>query len=225
MIERIVLSRFPELRNGYHLPMLGRVVNIGNPPDSGGTCTHEEPRYAVDIQPLDQHFRPRGELLRDLVVSVPWAGQNRGFFALPDPGCIVEFCFSYALPHLVHIRGIIPWDLQLPPIDSGTSRWQAGPDAHVATDRQGNWEQVGSSDQTVARDRQILKSPSTWLGSESENLLSIVSELAEAIASALDVLATHTHPGVGPSGEGASVSSQSASLRSIQKRLDGITAK
>ncbi|WP_067522453.1 hypothetical protein [Endozoicomonas ascidiicola] len=70
-IKRILLRLFPELKNGYHKPMLGRVERIANPPKDGGVSTHDEPLHAVDIQPLDEHFRPKGELLRDLVFPTP----------------------------------------------------------------------------------------------------------------------------------------------------------
>ena len=225
LIKRIVLSCFPELGSGYHLPMLGRVEAVSNPPVSGATCTQADPRYAVSIQPLDNQLQPRGEVLQDLVLSVPWAGQQRGFFALPDPGCIVEFCFAYGLPNLIQVRGVIPWGLELPPLDVGASRWQAGPDAYSACDAAGHWTQEADSLESRARSSQALRSPKTWIGSDQENLLAIVSELAEAVADTLDVLATHTHAGPGtPPDQAANVTAQSQALQAIKSRLDAITA-
>ncbi|GAA4650517.1 hypothetical protein GCM10023116_28000 [Kistimonas scapharcae] len=192
-IKRILLRLFPELKNGYHKPMLGRVERIANPPKDGGTCTHDDPLYAVDIQPLDAHFRPRGEVLRDLVVAVPYAGQHRGFFALPDPGCIVEFCFSYALPHLVHIRGVIPWGLELPAVDEGEAKWQHSQTTWQGYDTDGNWRKVGKIHENIAAIRQLMKSPKTWLGSDKENVLKILSDFMETTAAALTELASHTH--------------------------------
>lgn len=232
-IKRIVLRLFPELKNGYHKPMLGRVERAGKPPKTGGVCSHDEPLYAVDIQPLDAHFRPKGELLRDLVVAVPYAGQHRGFMALPDPGCVVEFCFSYALPHLVHIRGVIPWGLELPPVDAGEAIWQHSQPVHQGYDKDGNWHR--STDQNItdacgkirecqAGVKQLLKSPKTWVGSDSENLLRILQDFMQTTSEALGVIASHTHAqGPAPdqtgqiAGFGTTVASQKAD------RLDPIT--
>lgn len=44
-----------------------------------------------------------------------YGGQQRGFFSLPDPETIIAFCFAYASPKLIMIRGVIPWGMKLPP--------------------------------------------------------------------------------------------------------------
>ena len=223
-IRRILLSEQPELRNGYHLPMLGRVERITTPPKDGGICTHEDPLHAIDLQPLDEHFNPKGELLRDVVVAVPYAGQHRGFYALPDPGCIIEFCFSYALPHLIHIRGVIPWGLQLPKVNAGEAKWQHSPETHQGYDQAGNWHKTGKIHQNIAAIKQIMKSPKTWIGSDGENVLQILIDFMEETAAALDVIASHTHPNVGSCSQGGEISGKSAVIKGIHSnRLGPIT--
>ena len=223
-IRRILLSEFPELKNNYHLPMIGKVVRIANPPKNGGTSTHAEPLHAVDVQPLDEHFKERGEVLRDLVVAVPYAGQDRGFFALPDPGCVIEFCFSYALPHLIHIRGIIPWGLSLPAVDQGEAKWQHSPECHQGYDREGNWNKIGKIHQNIAAIKQIMKSPKTWVGSDKENVLQILIDFMEQTAGALDIIASHTHPTVGACSQGGAISGKSSAIKEISSgRLGPIT--
>ncbi|WBA86536.1 hypothetical protein [Endozoicomonas sp. GU-1] len=180
--------------------------------------------HAVDIQPLDEHFRPKGELLRDLVVAVPYAGQHRGFYALPDKGCIVEFCFGYALPHLIHIRGVIPWGLELPSVDVGEAKWQHSQECYQGYDKDGNWEQIGKVHQSVAAVKQLMMSPKTWVGSDSENVLQILSDFMQDTADALDVLAGHTHPNVGACSQGSSITAKSESIQDHKNdRLDPIT--
>ena len=178
-VKRILLSAFPELRNGYHKPMLGRVERITKPPKNGGICKYAEPLHAADIQPLDEHFKPKGELLRDVVVAVPYAGQHRGFFALPDPGCIIEFCFSYALPHLIHIRGVIPWGLAMPKVDAGEAKWQHSQECFQGYDKDGNWQKLGKIHENIAAIKQLMKSPKTWIGSDQENVLQILIDFME----------------------------------------------
>ena len=223
-IKRIVLRLFPELNHGYHLPMLGKVMSISDAPKSGGTCTQDQPRFAVDIQPLDEHLNPTGELLRDVTVAVPYVGQHRGFFALPDAGCIIEFCFSYAMPNLIHIRGVIPWGLELPAVDVGEAKWQHSQECHQGYDADGNWHKIGKIHRNRAAIKQLMKSPKTWLGSDSENVLRILSDFMQDTADALDTLAGHTHPKVGTCSQQSAVSQKSSSIKSHKSgRLDPIS--
>ncbi len=234
-IKRIVLRLFPELKNRYHLPMLGRVERIGDAPADGGQCTHDRPRYAVDIQPLDRHLKPKGELLRDVTVGVTYAGNARGFYALPDPGTIIEFCFAYGMPNLIFIRGVIPWNLELPHLDKDESRWQQSADIYQGYDKTGNWhrhttENIRESAAKVrecnSQVKQLLKSPKTWIGSDSENVLRILSDSLNAIASGLNAAASHTHNGgqIGAPDNGGDIASTASTVSSIKSgRLDPIT--
>ena len=223
-IKRIVLRLFPELSHGYHLPMLGRVEAITDAPKDGGRCTLERPRFALDIQPLDEHLQPKGELLRDITMATPYAGQHRGFFALPDPGCIIEFCFSYAMPNLIHVRGVIPWGLELPAVDSGEAKWQHSKECYQGYDKDGNWHQIGKIHQNRAAIKQIMKSPKTWCGSDQENVLKILSDFMQDTAEALDIIASHTHPNVAPCAQSGAISGKSGSIKGHKSgRLDPIT--
>ncbi len=226
---------FPELKAGYHTPMLGRIERITKAPVNGGTCTLEEPLYAVDIQPLDEHFKVKGQMFRDVVVGMAYAGQHKGFFALPDPGCIVEFCFAYASPKLIFIRGVIPWGLELPPLDSNEAIWCKIQSVWQGYDKNDNWQRHTSADiqescdkvrQCTAKAKQLLKSPKTWLGSDQENLLQIMVDSLSELETAIGTIATHTHNGgqVGAPDQSGDISSSVSKLTAIRSgRLEPIT--
>ena len=214
--------------------MLGRIEGIPKAPEQGGQCTLDEPLYAVDIQPLDEHFKDKGVLLRDLVVGMVYAGQERGFFAMPDPGTIVEFCFAYASPRLIFIRGVIPWGIKLPPLSEGEAKWHRSLDTWQGYDAEGNWHRKTPKDikdhcdrirECLAQSKQILKSPKTWIGSDSENLLSMIIETLSELESALGALASHTHNGgqVGAPDQSGDISGSSSNLSGIRGRLEPIT--
>ncbi|WP_257274262.1 hypothetical protein [Endozoicomonas sp. SESOKO4] len=232
-IKRIVLRLFPELSYGYHLPLLARVENITDAPKDGGTCTMERPRFAVDIQPLNQHGDDYGELLRDVPVSTPYAGNERGLHGLPDPGAIVEYAFAFGRPDQPYIRNTLPVGLELPTVDKDEARWQKSATIYQGYDSADNWhratpenikDSAGKIRECQAQVKQLLKSPKTWLGSDTENVLRILSDALSETASALNVIANHTHPGVGRPNESGAISGHASNINSTKSdRLDPIT--
>ena len=212
--------------------MLGRVKAINNPPKGGGNCTIENPRYAVDIQPLTMEFKDKGKVLRDIAVGLQYGGQQRGFFALPDVGSIVEFCFAYSSPKLIFIRGVLPWGLELPDLDINESRWQQANNVYQGYDQDNNWHRHTSANifesckkvhERTAELKQLMKSPKTWVGSESENSLRIVSELMTEISSVLNVLSSHTHNGSPPPDQSAGISESANTINEINQRMKNIS--
>ena len=163
-------------------------------------------------------------MLCGVPVAVPYAGNHRGFHALPDVGVIVELCFAYALPHLPYIRSVLPINQQLPKVGENEAIWQHSQECYQKYNDQGDWQQVGRIHESRAQLNQIMKSPKTWVGSDQENVLKILSDFMDDTAAALDVLASHTHPSVGPVNEGGAVSAKSSSITEIKSvRLDPIT--
>ncbi len=234
-IKRLVNRLYPELKAGYHTPMLGRIERITKAPADGGQCTMDEPLYAVDIQPLDEHFKDKGKLFRDVVVGMAYAGNERGFFALPDPGCIVEFCFAYASPKLVFIRGVIPWGIKLPPVDTDEAKWHKNRQIWQGYDKNDNWQRHTTADiqescdkvrQCTAKAKQLLKAPKTWVGSDQENLLQIIVDCIEELESVLGIIAGHTHNSgqVGIPDQTGDISESVSNLTAIRSgRLEPIT--
>jgi len=235
-LKRIINRLYPELKAGYHRPMLGKVERISQPDFQGNeVSTLEEPFYAVDIQPLDENFKPKGQVLRDLVVMLQYGGQQRGFFALPDPETIIEFCFAYASPKLIMIRGVVPWGIKLPSWRPGEAHWHSNEEVWQGYDLDNNWHRHTTGDirescaqirDCQAKAKQLLKSPKTWIGSDSENVLQIMIDMMSTLETALNTIATHTHNAgkVGPTDQSSAISSTSSKISSIRSdRLAPIT--
>lgn len=72
--------------------------------------------------------------------------------------------------------------------------------------------------------KQLLKAPKTWIGSDSENVLMLLSELMAQVISLANTLSSHTHPSVGAISEGAAVTAVSTAVTGIKGRLDPIKA-
>jgi len=214
-LKRLISRWFPALENNEYAPKLGRVVHISDAlVEEGATCTYDRPYYAVDIQPIDEHFNDQGPVWRDVVCSLPYAGQAQGLFGLPEAGTIIEYTQSYCLPHLIHVRGVIPWGLALPPLNTHESRWQQSNQVYQGYDQDGNWHRVTKQNikerceqvhESTAKLKQVIKvdeGGKVWLGNNSDNVLQILSDFMQHTSEALTILATHTHAGPPPDQEG-----------------------
>lgn len=147
-VKSLVLKLFPELSAGYHLPRFAEVVGVRETPEQGDVCDEFRPRYAVDVQILDEHgeFDQNFPLLNDVILSVPVAGHEMGFFAYPENGSWVEIAFAYGSPNRPFIRSVLPHRLTLPQVERGEQRWQHNPDSFMRMDKDGNHEQVTDLD-------------------------------------------------------------------------------
>lgn len=74
----------------------------------------------------------------------------------------------------------------------------------------------------TSQTKQIHKAPKTWIGSDGENVLRIVSELMAQVIDLCNVLSSHTHPSVGTCSQGSQISTIGSDTGGIKARLDGI---
>lgn len=141
-IKRIILRLFPELSARYHLPVFAEVVAVRETPAEGDLCDEFRPRYAVDVQVLNEYGEPdtNWPVLKDVILSVPVAGDEMGQFAYPENGTWVEIAFAYGSPNRPFIRCVLPHRLTLPPLERGEQRWQHNPDSFQRADKDGNWQ-------------------------------------------------------------------------------------
>jgi hypothetical protein len=239
IVEKMIIRLFPELDSKTHLPLLAVVVSIPDPPADGGKCTPERPRYAVDVRMLTPDLTIDGDmpLMRDVPVAMTGAANGRGLASLPQPGTIVEIAFAFGRQSLPFIRSVLPDQLQLPEIDAMAQRWQQTPGDYQEVDAAGNWTRQGSNiidqantinlgavtsvEQSAGREWSA-QAPKVWLGSESENVLRILSEYMQTVSAALGTLASHTHPNIGGPEQGGTIGAQSDAVTAQKARIDTI---
>lgn len=140
-IRRSVERQFPELTGGYHLPRFARVIGVADAPAGAGICDDFRPRFAVDLQLLDENDEPDPAL--PLLAGVPLplsvGGDEMGFLGFPEEGTRVVVCFAYGLPNKPYIQTILPHGLSLPRVPKGDQVWQHSEAAQQRVDGDGNW--------------------------------------------------------------------------------------
>lgn len=140
-IRRSIERQFPELTGGYHLPRFARVIGVADAPASASICDDFRPRFAVDLELLDENDEPDPAL--PLLAGVPLplsvGGDEKGFLGFPEEGTRVVVCFAYGLPNKPYVQTILPHGLSLPKVPKGDQVWQHSESAQQRVDADGNW--------------------------------------------------------------------------------------
>ena len=127
--KRETLELFPELAAGYHLPKFGRVEYVRDNATSGQTADPFRPRYAIDVQLLDENMEIDSQVpvYRSVPLPVHMSGHESGLMAYPLEGTIVEIAFAYGRNDRPIIRGIYGREHALPTIEPGEQLQQQRP--------------------------------------------------------------------------------------------------
>ncbi|KKD01376.1 hypothetical protein [Photobacterium halotolerans] len=137
---RETLNQFPELAAGYHLPIFGRVEAVRDSSQSGQPADPFRPRYAVDVQVLDENMQPDKDVpvYRSVPLPVHMSGHESGLIAYPLEGTVVEIAFAYGRNDRPIIRGIYGRDYALPKIEPGEQLQQQREGVSRRIDAAGN---------------------------------------------------------------------------------------
>lgn len=242
IIKKIVLRLFPELSAQLHLPRWAKVVALPELPTEDGERGSDAfyPRYAVDVQLIDEHgTATKSKVLQAVPLPLNGAGDKAGRLEPPAIGSIVEIAFAYGRPDKPFIRCVLPFGWDLPAIKAGESRTQTREGVYQHIDDVGNFENktdesltniIGKlaelqcqTNKVTASIEQDHRSPKTWLGSDSENVLKLLSELMATVNALATTCASHTHGSSPAPNEAGDFSSQASQANSQKGRLDPIT--
>ena len=248
VIERVIRRLFPELTANLHLPLWGRVVALPElPTDAEKASDAFYPRYAANVQLLNEHGEDaKIEVLEAVPLPLPGVGNQAGRLEPPAINSIVEIAFAYGRADKPFIRTVLPFGWDLPAIKEGESRVQVRDGVHQHIDDKGNFENktdesmksiIGKLAELQCKTKRVTasveqehKSPKTWIGSEGENVLKLLSELMATVTQLANTCASHKHldvtPGKGMTGapDKAITFTSTASEATAQKaRLDPIT--
>lgn len=143
-INRIIRREFPEIAAGYHLPILGRIEAVTDAPVNAAISDAFRPHFAADIVVLDKQRRPVKDLpiYKAIPLPVPFAGLERGHFAMPEPGSLCEIAFMYGMADQMVIRQVFGLGLSMQSVLPGEVISQAGPDVYDKTDARGNKSRI-----------------------------------------------------------------------------------
>ncbi|MEZ9620179.1 MULTISPECIES: hypothetical protein [Vibrio] len=146
--KREALQNFPELAAGFHLPKFGRVEAVRDKVTVGQVADPFRPRFAVDVQVLDEDLNPDSNVpvYRSIPLPVHMSGHESGLLAYPLEGTLVEIAFAYGRNDRPIVRGVYGRDYALPSIEPGEQLQQQREEVSNRIDAAGNISQ--QTDQT-----------------------------------------------------------------------------
>ncbi len=140
-IKRLVLQLFPELSGGYHLPRYAEVLAVADAPAAGDLADDFRPRYAVDLQVLNEHGAADPAVPVLYAVPLPVAvcgGAEMGQFGFPQRGTVVMLQFVYGSPNKPAITAIYPHGGAMPACANGELVTQQRSGVQQRIDAEGN---------------------------------------------------------------------------------------
>ncbi|MBY7811598.1 hypothetical protein KW448_08055 [Vibrio fluvialis] len=138
--QREIFDTLPEIAAGYHLPIFGRVEAVRDNAKAGKTADPFRPRYAIDVQVLDEDMQPDEEIpvYRSIALPVHMSGHESGLLSYPLEGSVVEIAFAYGRADRPIIRGIYGREFALPTIAPGEQLQQQREEVSRRIDAAGN---------------------------------------------------------------------------------------
>lgn len=154
-LQRQVEGSYPELASGLHLPKFARVEAPSEPVSSGNVADPFRPRYAVDLQLLDENGQPAKDtpLYSAVPLPVPMAGSESGMFQFPPAGSLVEVGFTAGRPDKPFVRQTMPTGNSLPDVKPGEQLQQQRAEVSQRVTQAGDW--VRQTDQTISESSMV----------------------------------------------------------------------
>ncbi|SUT95997.1 Uncharacterised protein [Actinobacillus lignieresii] len=148
--RRQIEKQFPELAGGYHLPKRGKVVSISDPSSAGDLNNPFRPKYAVDVQLLDENGNDDSSVPVYNAVPLPVTSPSSqgGDFCYPEIGTIVEIGFHNGRSDQPFVRSFSAEGKTMPAIAPGEMLRQQRPEVFERTDQAGNMHK--ETDQTIS---------------------------------------------------------------------------
>lgn len=148
--KRETLQNFPELAAGFHLPKFGRVEAVRDTATAGQVTDPFRPRYAVDVQVLDEDLNPdiNVPVYRSIPLPVQMSGHESGLMAYPLEGTLVEIAFAYGRNDRPIIRGVYGREYALPSMEPGEQLQQQREEVSNRIDAAGNTTEQTDQTQT-----------------------------------------------------------------------------
>ena len=161
--RRQIEKEFPELADGYHLSKMAKVVAISDETNLGDISTPFRPKYAVNVQLLDENGKEsKTPVYKAVPLPVTNIGSEGGSYHYPEEGTEVEIGFINGKPDQPVIRNIYPNNKTMPDIKKDEHLLQQRAEVFTKIDNVGNMTR--ESDQTVtdnARDYCLNSDSST----------------------------------------------------------------
>lgn len=185
-MQRQIETLYPELGNKTHLPRMGRVIAPTENTTRGDLHDEFRPRYAVNVQLLDENGSPARDtpVYNAVPVPVPMAGSESGMFQYPPVGTLVTLAHVDGRPDKPIITGTHASGQSLPDIKPGEQLQQQRAEVFQRVHTDGSWQR--ETDQGICE-----KSTTRTIENTSETRTSTTRNVTVKANSTMTVFGTH----------------------------------
>ncbi|AKH22544.1 hypothetical protein ACYRA0_004369 [Escherichia coli] len=185
-VQRQIETLYPEIGNKTHLPRMGRVISPTENTTQGDLHDEFRPRYAVNVQLLDENGTPdkNTPVYNAVPVPVPMAGNESGIFQYPPPGTIVTLAHVDGRPDKPIITGTHASGQSLPGIKPGEQLQQQRAEVFQRVHTDGTWQR--ETDQVIRE-----KSTDRIIQNTTETRTSTTRNITVKANNTITVLGTH----------------------------------
>ncbi|EIK4671489.1 hypothetical protein LJ721_004857 [Salmonella enterica] len=185
-MQRQIETLYPELGNKTHLPRMGRVISPTENTTQGDLHDEFRPRYAVNVQPLDENGNPAKDtpVYNAVPIPVPMAGSESGLFQYPPAGTLVTLAHVDGRPDKPIITGTHASGQSLPDIKPGEQLQQQRAEVFQRVHTDGSWQR--ETDQAIRE-----KSTDRTIENTTETRTSTTRNVTVKANSTMTVLGTH----------------------------------
>lgn len=185
-LQRQTEALYPELGNKTHLPRKGRIIAPTEPSTLGDLHDDFRPRYAADVQLLDENGNPARDtpVYNAVPLPVPMAGSESGLFQYPPAGTIVTLANVDGRPDKPVITGIHADGQSLPDIKPGEQLQQQRAEVFQRVHTDGSWQR--ETDRAICE-----KSTDRTIENTTETRTSTTRNVTVKADSTMTVLGTH----------------------------------
>ncbi|EOV0286249.1 hypothetical protein ACOIP5_005290 [Salmonella enterica] len=184
--QRQAETLYPELGNKTHLPRMGRIIAPTEHTTLGDLHDPFRPRYAVNVQLLDENGNPAKDtpVYNAVPVPVPMAGSESGMFQYPPAGTLVTLAHIDGRPDKPIITGTHAHGQSLPDIKPGEQLQQQRAEVFQRVHTDGSWQR--ETDQAIRE-----KSTDRTIENTTETRTSTTRNVTVKANSTMTVLGTH----------------------------------
>ncbi|WGE29403.1 hypothetical protein PHA77_01665 [Edwardsiella tarda] len=171
-LQRQMESFYPELGNKTHLTRTGRIIAPTEATTQGDLHDPFRPRYAVNVQLLDEFGNPAHDtpVYNAVPLPIPMMGSEAGLFSYPPPGTRVTLTHIDGRPDKPSITNILGDGQSLPDIRPGEQLQQQRAEVFQRVNQAGDWHR--QTDRTIRE-----KSTNRTIENHTETRTSTTREL------------------------------------------------
>lgn len=118
-IAKIITKHYPEIANGWHVPIWGIVNSINETPPDGCLSDNFRPYYCVSVNILSKDGQPTSIPTMENIAIAGNFSESGGIMQLPEPGMIVSIQFAFGMPDKPYVDRVLPYSVSMPGLERG----------------------------------------------------------------------------------------------------------